>query len=144
MWRMGLVSEPGLNTRTERTIPYLISALSYGACAWALYGTNAPSWLWLFPIGGMAAVVINLLLNFKWKISAHMAAMGGLTALVFRMAHDRLIAPDVNFLWVAIIVVLATGLVGTARIYLERHTLLQVIAGAASGFLCVYIATMFG
>ncbi len=139
--KLGIVKDRQLNDRTERTLPYIAVALSYAGCAWTLWNANAPSWLWLFMAGGVAAVIVNIVVNRWWKISAHLAAMGGLVALVFRIAVENLALASVNYLAVVSVVVIAAGLVGSARIYLGRHTLMQVFAGALNGFLCVYFIT---
>ncbi|MCI9608158.1 MAG: hypothetical protein HFJ94_08310 [Muribaculaceae bacterium] len=141
LYKLGVVKDPQLNERTDRTLPYIATALAYGGGAWSLWHANAPAWMWLFMIGGVAAVVVNAVVNRWWKISAHLAAMGGLIALVFRIAERHIVLPSVNYLLVVTLVVVAAGMVGTARIYLQRHTLLQVLAGALNGFLCVYIIT---
>ena len=67
--------------------------------------------------------------------------MGGLVALVCRIAVENLALASVNYLAVVSVVVIAAGLVGSARIYLGRHSLMQVFAGALNGFLCVYFIT---
>ncbi len=38
--------------------------------------------------------------------------------------------------------IIATGLVGTCRLILERHTLMQVLAGIANGIVCVTACVM--
>lgn len=143
MHRAGFIKDPGLNNRTERTIPYILTALSYGAGAWILGHAKAPDWLWLFMIGGMAAVVVNAVVNRWWKISAHLAAMGGLLALTFRIAMSQTVLPGFPFMWMVVATVIAAGAVGTARVYLDRHTVGQVGAGFLNGFLCVFIVTAF-
>ena len=141
--RAGFIKDPGLNNRTERTVPYILTALSYGASAWILAHAKAPSWLWLFMIGGLVAVAVNAVVNRWWKISAHLAAMGGLVALTFRIALSHTVLPGFPFIWMAIATILAAGAVGTARVYLDRHTVGQVGAGFLNGFLCVFIVTAF-
>lgn len=143
LYKMKLISHPGLNERKERTLPYLVTIVCYAGCALMLASVKAPSWLWLFMAGGGVAAVVSMIVNRWWKISAHLAAMGGLVAVVFRMAQLHVVAPGVDFLAVAAAVVVAAGAVATARVYLGSHTLLQVIAGMANGFLCVYILTAF-
>ncbi len=96
--RIGLVKDPGLNNRNERLIPYAVSALSYGACAAYLHTAHAPSWLWLFMAGAGVATVVCAAVNFRWKISAHLTAMGGLTAIAFRILDMHIAAPGVNFI----------------------------------------------
>lgn len=140
--KLGVVKDPGLNDRNERLIPYAVSALSYCACAIYLRSAQAPGWLWLFMAGATLATVICAVVNRWWKISAHLTAMGGLMAIAFRILDLRLEGPGVNFFIVAMAAVIATGLVGTSRIYLGRHTLWQVMAGAANGFLCVSLVSL--
>lgn len=140
--RLGIISDPGLNNRTERPIPYLVTGLAYVACAFYLWRANAPSWLWLFMVGATVATAISVIVNTRWKISAHMAAAGGVVAMIFRMIELGVGVGSSTLLCLASIAVLAAGLVGTARIYLDRHTLMQVIVGTANGFLCVYLISM--
>ena len=44
-------------------------------------------------------------------------------------------------IWISVAIIL-TGMVMTARVYLDRHTLMQVMAGAANGFVCVWLLSM--
>lgn len=141
MYKTGFLTDPGVNVRTERSLPYALTGLCYVGCCFFLYRAGAPSWLTMFYAGGGAAVLINAVVNLKWKISAHAAAMGGLVAMLFRIATMHQSVVDLN-IWISAVVVLA-GAVMTARVYLQRHTLMQVLAGCANGFLCVWLLTMF-
>lgn len=141
MYKTGFLTDSGVNVRTERSLPYALTILCYVGCCFFLYRAGAPSWLTMFYAGGGAAVLINAVVNLKWKISAHAAAMGGLVAMLFRIAAMHQSVVDLN-IWISAVVVLA-GAVMTARVYLQRHTLMQVIAGCANGFLCVWLLTMF-
>lgn len=141
LYLMGYVSDPGLNKRDERTLPYLISVLCYIACIIFFYRANAPEWMLLFMAGATVACIINIVVNRWWKISAHAAGVAGIVALIVRIAVDNLAVVD-TFWWMTGSI-LVTGAVMTARVYMQRHTLWQVVAGAFNGFVCVYIATMF-
>ena len=66
--------------------------------------------------------------------------MGGLVALVFRIVASHYALFNMN-IWLSGVIV-AAGLVMPARVYLSRHTLWQVLAGCANGFLCVYLMSM--
>lgn len=140
LYKSGVVKDPGLNERGERFIPYALAALCYLGCAFFLYRASAPLWLAMFYVGGAVAIVINVIVNIKWKISAHAAAVGGLVAFVFRLAASHQAIYDMN-VWMSAMVIVA-GMVMTARVYLQRHTLMQVLAGAANGFLCVWLMSM--
>ncbi len=134
------VSDPGLNNQSERTVPYIISGVCYIACAIYLYSISAPTWLWTFPIGGLMAVVVSIIVNRWWKISAHLAGMGGVTAIFFTIALKGVAMPGI--VWWAAGSIFITGLLATSRVELGRHTVGQTLAGAANGFLWVFLASM--
>ncbi len=137
LYRIGRIKDPGLNIREERTLPYVIVLLCYALCAWYLYRISAPLWLVGFILGGLLTIVINLVINLKWKISGHMAAMGGLMGVIFFISVNRLAI--INMTWIMIASILCAGLVATARLALNRHTPMQVLAGTVNGFACVYL-----
>ena len=142
LYRAGFVTDPGLNLRKERTIPYCATMLCYLICACYLMRIGAPLWLPAIIIGGCLAILINLIVNLRWKISGHMAGMGGLVAVTFFLTINGLaIRP---MLWIVIAALLLAGLVGTARLALNRHTPMQVLCGSINGFLCVYLCAFLG
>lgn len=140
LYRSGVIKDPALNNRTERFIPYGVVVLCYLGCGFFFYKASAPFWLPMFVAGGALATVISTVVNCWWKISAHAAAMGGLVALVFRIVASHYALFNMN-VWLSGVIIVA-GLVMTARVYLSRHTLWQVLAGCANGFLCVYLMSM--
>lgn len=133
---LGLVQDVGLNGQKERAIPYLITAICYGCSAWFVASRGAPVWVAMFFCGGVVASLINLAINFKWKISAHAAAIAGLVALLIRLQRDVAVEPQL-FVWLLITVGCA-GLLGSARVWLGRHTVWQVLAGYLVGFCSVF------
>lgn len=140
MHRIGVVSDVALNERGERTAPYVVCCVCYLASVFYLLKMHAPMWLWLFMGGALLSLVINVVVTKWWKISAHMTAMGGLVGLLCRLQADGLSTREMT-LWV-MGAILLTGLVGSARIYRERHDLWQVLAGTVCGFACVFLLTM--
>lgn len=137
---LGMVSEIGLNNQKERTIPYLITILCMGGTAVFLAMKGFPLWVVMFYAGGALAGLIEAIINNWWKISAHAAGVAGLVALLVRMSHTPMVNPDV-LTWL-IVAVACAGLTGSARLWLGRHTLAQVLAGYAVGFCSVYFLTM--
>lgn len=142
LYRTGVVTDPGVNKRTERFIPYGVAILCYLGCAFFFYKASAPFWLPMFFAGAALATLVNTIVNVWWKISAHAAAIGGLVALAFRVAVDHYALYNMN-VWISVVILLA-GFVMSARVYLDRHTLMQVLAGCANGFLSVYLLSMIG
>ena len=133
---LGVVDDYALNGRKERTLPYLISAICLGCTAWFMASRGAPVWVTMFFTGGAIAAVINTLINLKWKISAHAAGISGLIALLIRLEKDMAVEPQL-FVWLLITIGVA-GLLGSARVWLGRHTVWQVLAGYLVGFCSVF------
>lgn len=140
LYKLGKISDPGVNERQDRIVPYIIAIMSYVAAAVYLSNINAPVWIPMFMVGGGIAVIATALINLKWKISAHGAGMGGLTALMFSMWANGYVVFDLIYL--TSLVILLTGIVGTSRLILNRHTLAQVLAGTLNGFFWVFIMTI--
>lgn len=138
--KMGLVDDYGLNGQKERLIPYIITVACFGVTSWFMASKGAPLWLSMFFAGGALAAFINLVVNFWWKISAHAAGIAGIVALLIRIEKDGSPEPQLLF-WLILTIALA-GLLGSARVWLGRHTAWQVLAGLTVGFCCVFFLTM--
>lgn len=134
--KMGLIHDVGLNGRRERLIPYLISILCLAATGWFLSFKGAPLWVSMFYAGGALAAFVNMIVNFRWKISAHAAGIAGIAAMLIQITKEGFPAPGMTF-WITGTILLA-GILCSARVWLGRHTLLQVLAGSAVGFLSVW------
>lgn len=134
--KMGLINDIGLNGRRERLVPYIITVVCLLGTGWFLYFKGAPLWVAMFFAGGALAALINLTVNFRWKISAHAAGIAGMVAMLIQITKEGFPMPGMT-LWIAASIITA-GLLGSARVWLGRHTLLQVLAGTAVGFLSVW------
>lgn len=138
--RLGVVNDVGLNQRRERTVPYIVVILCMAATAIFFWIKGAPIWLVMFFAGGTAAGIIELSVNFRWKISAHSAGIAGIVALLIRILQTGVAMPS-TLAWLMVTIAL-TGLLGSARIWLGRHTIWQVAGGMTGGFCSVYFLTM--
>lgn len=137
----GLVKDLRVEQREERLLPYLFTALCYGISAYYLYYCHSPLWFVMFMVGSAVTVLLMALINLKWQISAHMAGIGGVVALIYQIHVQGLSAFDL--LWLLCIVIIVAGILGSARLALKRHNLWQVIAGVVVGFLCVSLTMRF-
>jgi hypothetical protein len=93
----------------------------------------------LFMIGSVLLIVALLLISTKWKISIHMAAAGAVTATFFAISFRG----GVNPMGALVVMVLVSGLIGTARILLEKNNLPQLTAGYLFGFIILYPVVYF-
>lgn len=131
----GMVKDLRVEQREERFLPYLFTALCYGVAAYYLFYCHSPLWFVMFMVGSAVTVLLMALINLKWQISAHMAGIGGVVALIYQIHVQGLSAFDL--LWLLCLAIIVAGVLGSARLALKRHNLLQVIAGVVVGFLCV-------
>ena len=113
----------------------MFTAVCYLVAAYYLYYRHSPQWFVTFMVGSAVTVVVMALINLKWKISAHMAGICGVVALIYQIHVQGLSAFDL--LWLLCLSVIVAGLVGSSRMVQRRHDLWQVLAGALVGFLCV-------
>mgnify|MGYP006928561096 CR=1 FL=1 len=144
LFHFKMITDKSLTERKERFLPYIFALVCHVAAAYYLYTrVHAPMWVVMFCLGGALAVLVSAVVNQWWKISAHMAGIAGIVALIYNM--HVLITEAFNLLWVMIVAVMICGVLGSARIILGRHTLGQVIAGAINGFVCVsLLMQLFG
>ncbi len=133
----GILTDVHLNNRRERFLPYAIIIVCYVVAALYLFNINAPTWMWMFLFGAGVASLVSLVVNIVWKISAHMAGIGGIIGLLCKINNfgDGVF----DLMPIICVVIIVAGILGTSRLAMERHTLWQVIAGVFNGFLCVYL-----
>jgi membrane-associated phospholipid phosphatase len=118
----------------DRIIPLLFASVFYYIGFILLGKINFIPMFKLYMIASVLLIIALLLISFKWNISIHMAATGALTATFFALSFRA----GVNPMNIIIIVVIVSGLVGTARLVLNKNNLLQVAAGYILGFIILY------
>jgi membrane-associated phospholipid phosphatase len=138
--RMGTIKDASLNDRNDRTIPYIVTTFCYLGIGIYYRFVGAPVWLSLFTFGGACALVILTVVNRFWKISGHATGMGALVAMIFFLMCSGNSA--VNSHPAFVVAVMLAGIVGSSRLLLGRHNLLQVVAGFANGFICIFLLSM--
>ena len=136
-----LVKDLHVEMREQRFIPYLFTALCYAVAAYYLYYCHSPQWFTMFMVGSALTVLLMALINLKWKISAHMAGIGGVIALIYQIHVQGLSAFDL--FWLLCFIIILAGLLGSARLVRKRHDMWQVLAGVIVGFLCVSLTMKY-
>lgn len=123
----------------DRIIPLLFSSAFYYLGYMLLNKMKAFPVFKIFMIASVLVIVVLLIISFKWKISSHMAALGALAGTFFALSFRS----GVNPIGPIILVVLVSGIVGSARLILQKHSLAQITAGYFSGFLILYLVIYF-
>jgi len=93
----------------------------------------------LILIASVLVVIALLLVSFKWKISSHMAALGGITGALLALAFRT----GINPVYSVLVLILAAGLTGTSRLIVQKNSLPQVVAGYFLGMTIVYLVIYF-
>lgn len=133
----GLIADVHLNARRERFLPYAVIVVCYVVSALYLFNINAPTWMWMFMFGAGIAALISMVVTFFWKISAHMAGIGGLIGLLCKINSNG--DGVFDLMPIICVTIVVAGILGSSRIAMERHTFWQVVAGVLNGFFCVYL-----
>jgi membrane-associated phospholipid phosphatase len=129
--KMGRIRSLEMESTKERIIPYATTALYYFALLYLFYHVN---FLFIFKmvlLGATSIILLTLLINTKWKISAHTAGIGGVAGAILGMLYRLQIDLELIFF----VIILIAGLVGYARLRLNAHTPAQVYSGFLLGFL---------
>ena len=122
----GKISDGFISHRRQRTLPYLLSILSYVGCCYFVFYQGLGLWTSMLMVGATLSLMLIFLINFFWKISAHMAGIGGLCGGVFACA----LSFQSNPVALICILILISGALGYSRLYLRAHTMGQI--GSAS------------
>jgi membrane-associated phospholipid phosphatase len=138
LMKNGHISDLDVSVRNERIFPYLISLITCAGAVFLLIRFKMPWIIVKLFMGSVLATLIAFLITLKWKISAHAIAFGCIIASSFLVCFNQGYNPMFYF----IAVLLLAGLQGTSRVYLGAHSVGQVAAGSALGFLSV-CATYF-
>lgn len=123
----------------DRIIPLLSSTVFYYLGFMLLSKMKAFPVFKLFLIASILVIVVLLLISFKWKISNHMAAIGGMAGALLALSFKN----GVNPLYAIIAIILISGAVGSARLILNKHNINQIISGYALGFSILYLVIYF-
>lgn len=129
-----------LSDRAARISPMMGTLIYYCVAYWLLRRfQHQPETLSMF-LGMGLTLVATLVTTFRWKVSLHMAGIGGLIGAL--LALQQLFGSFSVLLIVPF--VLVAGLLGTARLVDSDHTPAQVYVGALLGFACVYVTILAG
>ena len=124
-----------LENSRDRIIPLLFSSIFYYLGYIFMNKISTFPVIKIFLIASVLVIIILLMISFKWKISNHMAAIGGFTGTLLALSFKT----GINPLWAIILAIFISGLGGTARLVLNKHDLWQIIAGYFLGFSILYL-----
>ena len=143
--RFGLISSLHIENLKERRLPYLASVIVYAISTY-LFGWR------LQPIGELApqisiilgsvtvSLIMVMLVSLSWKISAHATAVGGMVGMLIALLTRY---DEPSLLYPLIAIILLGGFVLSARLQLNAHSPIQILAGFTGGLLISNVAVYF-
>ena len=131
MYKLKRIQSINLSDKNERTYPYITTSIFYFGLFYLLKDLNIWNNIKLYVLGGGIIIFLCALINLRYKISAHMAGIGGLLGLLIIAAY----LIQVNMVPYYIAVILLAGIVGSARLVLHEHKPSQIYAGFILGLL---------
>jgi membrane-associated phospholipid phosphatase len=137
MLKNGQIKDLYISKKEQRTFPYMFSIIAY--VFWTIFLwriLHLPHFFVAMGIGSILSIIIITIINLKWKISAHLSGVGGLTGGVF--AYSFIMGVNPVFAMIAMLFI--SALTAFSRIELKAHTPGQTLAGFTVGFLTVFIA----
>jgi membrane-associated phospholipid phosphatase len=140
MIKKGEVHDIFISKKEERTMPYLFSLLAYSFWTLFMWRTlQFPTFIVAMGISSTVSIFVIVLINLKWKISAHLAGIGALCGAIFGVCYRIAINP----FWLLVLILSLSALVALARIELKAHTPWQTLAGFLVGFTLVLTPCFF-
>ena len=151
MKTLGLISSLQMPHLKERIAPLVTTGLFY---LWLYINIKQndviPTALTFFILGSTIAIFVALVINIFTKVSLHAIALGGfvmgMALILFYFSHSDIVfsLSQYNVILdqrtVLFFVILAAGLVGTARLYLGAHKPEDVYGGYIVGILSQLVA----
>lgn len=153
MKALGLISSLEMTDKKERIGPLIVTGLFY---MWLYVNVrnndNIPGALSFFVLGSTISVFFALMINSFTKISLHTIAAGGMASgmlfIIFNFTYGFV---DIPVSWFGIqcrmsdrfiymIIIIAAGAVGSARLYLKAHKEDEIYGGYIVGILAQMIA----
>ena len=125
-------SPEDLGERKRRFMPFLLTITSYVFCLVMMHRLNIPWYMTGIILAALIMMVICIVVNLKWKLSEHMACVGAIVGGL--VSFSALFG--YNPVWWLCLFILIAGVLGTARIILQHHTLGEVLVGFAVGLIC--------
>ena len=141
MMRVGVISDLSLPYRSDRFAPFAVTILSFAFLIYYFYKLGLPTWFLMMIGSSIVIMLIATIITLWWKISAHMFGISGLVGGVMAACY---FVEKSNPAYLFMFLFIISGMVGTSRIILKRHTPAQVYAGFFLGFMVSFLGVWIG
>lgn len=131
MKALGFIKSVEMEDKQDRIIPFIATMTFY---IWAYlvvknyFDFMLPIYS-IFILGTVVSVMLSFFINLFLKLSIHMVGMAGLMAGTLLMMMNS----EKSLIGVFLVIIVLTGLVASARLYLKAHTPKEVFIGFLIG-----------
>jgi membrane-associated phospholipid phosphatase len=129
MYNMGIVKDIKLDTQKERRWPMTAATVIYIGFTFLLSG-KTPGNIPFIMTGITFALALVTIITRYWKISAHSLGSAGTSSFLLLCVIRY---GEVALLYPALIMIVLTGVLISARLYLKAHDTAQIVGGVALG-----------
>ncbi len=124
-----MISNLRMDDRRERILPLLIAVVFYVFTWYMLARINVPGLINIYVITASLTVLFCTVISLIWKISLHMTALGALAGMLLAISFRF----GINLQLYLVLVFLAAGITGWARLTLKAHNPAQIYVGYLGG-----------
>lgn len=136
MRHKGYIDSLHISDSKQRTMPYIYTLVCYVFWGYFLHMVlKLPPFMLLIAVGAIIALLSVTVINYWWKISAHMTGIGGLFGGICSYGLYYSTLP----LYVVMVVLVLVLLLMYARIHQKAHSPMQVVCGFLLGLLSTFI-----
>jgi hypothetical protein len=118
-----------MKTTRERYLPFAVIGILYFIAYMMLGRMGVPNTINNLVLAAAFIIVVILLISIKWKISAHMAGIGGLFGALIVFTFNM----NTDFIPYIIATIFVAGLLGSSRMILKLHNPGQIYTGFGTG-----------
>ena len=142
--RSNIIQSIEMDNRKERSIPIVVMFL-YCLMLYVMFvyksghSSIIPKYIYALPLSGVFVTFIFFFINRWKKISIHAASSGILVGFIFAYMIEH---SDYH-LWILSLAFIISGLVMSARLYLEKHTLQELIIGWGIGSFVTFAVNFY-
>ncbi len=132
--QFGAIKSFQMETARERVLPVFFTGFFFYLGYLLLKKMGVSGIIGSFMLASLIAVLSAVVVTLFWKISLHTIGIGGVAGAVMALAFRY--GMDLSLL--IFLLLMASGITASARLYLGAHKPAQVYAGFLWGFLIVF------
>lgn len=135
----GFIHSVNMDERRQRIIPYFVTFILFYTAYFLVKKLPVSTFISSFLFASAISLLVIIVITYFWKISSHMAGMGGLAGLMLCLSYVF----NTDTMYFLVFVFLISGLLASARIRMKEHKPEEVYSGFCLGFVMVFTICLF-